>query len=301
MPAPKAIIGHLDADTYYVSAERVRFPFLRGMPLAVLGNQGACVIARSREMKKCGIQVGEPIWEAKQKCPDGIYLKRDFAWYEVLSRRILEVVRTFSPAVEYYSVDEFFFIAHPKAGQSLQTYAEAMRDRIIADVKLPVTVGLARSKSLAKLISDNAKPFGASAITDPDQEEELLMQRSVEDITGVAKQRARRLNAYGIWTCKDFVKADCRLIRQLLTVTGEKLWWERNGQPCQPLNTRRPAHKMLALVAASVRRRRTRTACGPGRCGTWNGSSRSWITIRWTRGGWRCGWGVSMTSRWQPM
>jgi DNA polymerase V len=197
-------------------------------------------------MKKCGIQVGEPIWEAKQKCPDGIYLKRDFACYEVLSRRMLEVVRTFSPAVEYYSVDEFFFVAEPRSGQSLQAYAEAMRDHIMAEVKVPVTVGLARSKSLAKLISDNAKPFGASAITDPDQEAELLEQRSVEDITGIAKRRARRLSAYGIWTCKDFVKADCRLIRQLLTVTGERLWWELNGQPCQPLNTRRPAHKMLA-------------------------------------------------------
>jgi DNA polymerase V len=250
MPTPKAsscpLIGHLDADTYYVSAERVRFPFLRGKPLGVLGNQGACVIARSAEMKKASIQVGEPIWDAKAKCPDGIYLKRDFQWYEVLSRRMLEVVKTFSPSVEYYSVDEFFFAVHAPQGQSPQTYAEAMRDCIMQEVKVPVTVGIARTKSLAKLVSDTAKPFGAYAIANPDAEAELLASFGVEEITGVAKRRARRLNAYGLWTCKDFAKADCRLIRQLLTVTGERLWWELNGQPCQPLHTRRPAHKMLA-------------------------------------------------------
>ena len=243
---PRLVIGHLDADTYYVSAERVRFPFLRGQPLAVLGNQGACVIARSAEMKKAGVQVGEPIWEAKQKCPDGIYLKRDFRWYELLSRKMLDVVRTYAPEVEYFSIDEFFFVAHPPPGQSLQAYAELLRDRIMATVKVPVTVGLARTKSLAKLISDHAKPFGASVVIDPEAEADLLAQRMVSDITGIAKRRARRLNAYGIWTCRDFVKADCRLIRQILTVTGERLWWELNGQPCQPLHARRPAHQMLA-------------------------------------------------------
>jgi nucleotidyltransferase/DNA polymerase involved in DNA repair len=250
MPTPKAhprlFLGHLDADTYYVSAERVRFPFLRGQPLAVLGNQGACVIARSAEMKQAGVQVGEPIWEAKAKCPDGIYLKRDFQWYEVLSRKMLEVLRTFSPAVEYYSIDEFFFAVHPAPGQNLPAYAASIRDRIMQEVKVPVTVGLARTKSLAKLISDHAKPFGASAVIDPKGEAELLARRSVADITGIAKRRARRLNAYGIWTCRDFARADSRLIRQLLTVTGERLWWELNGQPCQPLHTQRPAHKMLA-------------------------------------------------------
>lgn len=250
MPAPSGcsgpVIGHVDADTYYVSAERVRFPFLRGQPLAVLGNQGACVIARSAEMKKAGVQVGEPIWEARQKCPDGIYLKRDFRWYELLSRKMLEVVQTCSSEVEYYSIDEFFFVAQPRQGQSLQGYAEHLRNKIMDEVKVPVTVGLARTKSLAKLISDHAKPFGASTVIDVQAEAELLARRTVADITGVAKRRARRLNAYGIWTCRDFVRADCRLIRQLLTVTGERLWWELNGQPCQPLHTRRPPHKMLA-------------------------------------------------------
>jgi DNA polymerase V len=79
MPAPAAI-GHLDADCFYVSAERVRHAFLRGKPVGVLGNQGACVIAKSYEMKAKGVKTGEPIWEAYEKCPEDVYLKRDFRW-----------------------------------------------------------------------------------------------------------------------------------------------------------------------------------------------------------------------------
>ncbi len=98
----QAAVGHLDADCFYVSAERVRDDFLHGKPVGVLGNQGACVIAKSYEMKAAGVATGVPIWEALVKCPTGIYIKRDFHWYEVLSRLMLAVVRDFSPRVEYY-------------------------------------------------------------------------------------------------------------------------------------------------------------------------------------------------------
>ena len=78
MPPPK-IVGHIDADCFYVSAERVRDEYLVSVPVGVLGNQGACVIAKSYEMKADGVKTGEPIWEAMKKCPTGVYLKRDFA------------------------------------------------------------------------------------------------------------------------------------------------------------------------------------------------------------------------------
>src|SRR3954470_22870355 len=93
-------VGHIDADCYYVSAERVRDDFLIGLPVGVLGNQGACVIAKSYEMKASGVGTGMPIWDALRLCPDGLYVKRDFRWYEVLSRMMLAVVRDLSPKVE---------------------------------------------------------------------------------------------------------------------------------------------------------------------------------------------------------
>src|SRR5947209_3285482 len=104
-------VGHCDADCFYASAERVRDPFLETTPVGVLGNQGAAVIAKSYEMKARGVKTGEPVWDAVKKCPEGVYAKRDFKWYEVLSRSMLGLVRLASPCVEYYSIDEFFFAA----------------------------------------------------------------------------------------------------------------------------------------------------------------------------------------------
>jgi nucleotidyltransferase/DNA polymerase involved in DNA repair len=239
------VIGHLDADCFYVSAERVRDYYLRGKPVGVLGNQGACVIAKSYEMKACGVKTGEPIWEARVKCPEGIYVKRDFRWYEVLSRKMLDVVRELSPRVEYYSVDEFFFEALPGRGGWQET-AEALRDVIWRRVGVPVTVGLARSKALAKLVSDTGKPFGAVALLDPAAEKELLARLPVTEICGIAGRRAARLAPYGITTCLDYARADRLLIRKLLTRVGEALWYELNGEPVTSLHTSRPPHKMIA-------------------------------------------------------
>jgi nucleotidyltransferase/DNA polymerase involved in DNA repair len=184
MPAPR-FVGHVDADCFYVSAERVRDDLLMGVPVAVLGNQGACVIAKSYELKAFGVKTGEPIWDAVKKCPAGVYVKRDFRWYEVLSRLMLDAVRDLSPRVEYYSIDEFFFEAHPPPGLDHQSYAVLIRDRIMEVVHVPVTVGIARSKTLAKLISDSAKPFGARAVLDRDSELKLLALLPVTEISGM--------------------------------------------------------------------------------------------------------------------
>jgi nucleotidyltransferase/DNA polymerase involved in DNA repair len=159
---------------------------------------------------------------------------------------MLRFVREASPAVEYYSIDEFFFAAVPLPGLSLQETAEALRDRAWRELRLPVTVGVGRSKTLTKLISDTAKPFGALALLGPEAEAELLARRPVSDITGIAGRRAASLARHGVHTCLDFARADRRLVRMLLTVTGERLWWEANGEPAQPLHTERPPHKVLS-------------------------------------------------------
>lgn len=87
------MIGHCDADCFYVSAERARRPHLAELPVGVLGNHGAAIIARSYEMKACGVSTGMAIWDAVPICPAGVYVKRDFEWYEVLSRLMLDVAK----------------------------------------------------------------------------------------------------------------------------------------------------------------------------------------------------------------
>jgi DNA polymerase V len=240
-------VAHLDADSFYVNAERVRHAELVGKPVGVLGNNGACVIAKSYEMKATGVKTGTPIWDAKVLCPDGVYVKRDFYWYEVLSRKMLDIVGSFSRQVEYYSIDEFFFWAEPLArGQPLARTATAIRDHIHETAGLPVTIGIARTRTLAKLFSDTAKPFGAVAVLDRDHERALLSQLPVTEISGIAGRRAARIAPYGIRTCLDLADADGRLVKKLLTKTGYELWLELNGHPVTPIRPERSPHKVLA-------------------------------------------------------
>jgi nucleotidyltransferase/DNA polymerase involved in DNA repair len=235
-------LGHLDADCFYVSCERVRHRFLQGQSVGVLSNQGACVIAKSYEMKARGVTTGMPIWDALPLCPEGIFIKRDFEWYEVLSRRILDIVRSFSPAVEYYSIDEMFFDAQTMSPDD----AKALQQRLLSQTAVPVSVGVAASKILAKLASSSGKPFGCVYAVEEAVVRRLLRDRPVDKITGVGRRSRSKLERYGIHTCEDFARADRRLIRRLLTKRGEDLWWELNGTPVLPLNTTRTTPKNLS-------------------------------------------------------
>jgi DNA polymerase V len=107
-------------------------------------------------------------WEAKVKCSQGVHVKRDFHWYESLSRKMLAEVGTFSPRVEYYSIDEFFWEGAPARGKSYEQTAEGIRIHVKRSAGLPMTVAFARTRTLAKLFADTAKPFGTVAVEDPD-------------------------------------------------------------------------------------------------------------------------------------
>lgn len=240
------LIGFGDADAFYSSAEVVRRPWLKGVPLGVLGNQGACVIARSYSMKKCGVKVGEPVWEAKAKCPDGVFVKRDFRWYESLSRRILAELGVFSPQVEYFSIDEFFWRHTPYRNEHPADAAVAIRDHILRTTGVPMTVAFGRTRTLAKLYADASKPFGAAAILDREAEREMLASLSVTEIAGIAGRRAARLAPHGIRSCLDLADANGLLVRKLLTAAGHDLWLELNGVPVQSIRTERTPHKNIA-------------------------------------------------------
>lgn len=240
------LVGFADADAFYASAEVVRRPWLAGLPLGVLGNQGACVIARNYPMKKCGVTVGEPIWEAKKKCPHGLYVKRNFRWYETLSRRMLGELGQFSPTVEYYSIDEFFWTAEPIFGSDWARSAVHVRDHIRSHLGLPMTVAFARTRVLAKLFADTAKPFGAVAVLDRHHERELLARLPVTEIAGIARRMAARLEPYRIKTCLDLADANGGTVKRLLTVVGFDLWRELNGERVHTIRPERTAHKMLS-------------------------------------------------------
>jgi len=128
---------------------------------------------------------------------------------------MLDTVNELSPCVEYYSIDEFFF--QPHRSHDLLLQAVQARDKIADEVGVPATIAFGRTRTLAKLFSDTAKPFGAKAVIDPDQERIILANLDVSEISGIGSRRAARLAPYGIKTCLDYANADRLLIRHLLT------------------------------------------------------------------------------------
>jgi hypothetical protein len=123
---------------------------------------------------------------------------------------------------------------------------EALRDRILELVGVPATVGIGRTRTLAKLVSDTAKPFGALTLLDRRDEQGLLSIVPVTEVAGIKGRRAARMAPYGIQTCLDLARADGGFIKKLLTATGHDLWLELNGVPAQPIHTRRVPHKALS-------------------------------------------------------
>ncbi len=245
----RRLIGHLDADCFYVSCERVRQSSLRGKAVGVLGNQGACVIAKSYEMKAAGVKTGVPIWEAVDLCPNGIFIKRDFRWYEVLSRMMFEIMQSVSPQVEYYSIDEFFFdcsMLTQVFRTDLEECAHLLQERIMKEVGVPVSLGISRTKLLAKLASDAEKPFGYKVLLSDDQIREYLAKQPVEELWGIGRQNTKKLHQYGIRTCLQLAESPPKLIRKLLTIVGERILHEINGCSVLPIITERAMHKNVA-------------------------------------------------------
>lgn len=236
------IIGHVDADCFYVSCERVRDRRLEGKPVGVLGNQGACVIARSYEMRPYGVKVGMPIWKAKQLCPEGVYIKRDFQWYEIISRQMQEILHTLSDTVEYYSVDESFVDFGVFSGD-LQQLASHIQEKTLKEVGVPVSVGIATTRTLAKIASEKNKPMGTQVVRMEDLKN-FLSQCSPAEIPGIGRKLIQRIGH--LKTIADYINEPQENIRRLLHKPGEELWYELQGVSLYPIRAKRPERKVIS-------------------------------------------------------
>lgn len=238
------IIAHVDADCFYVSCERIRDKSLIGIPVAVLGNQGACVIARSYEMKKFGVKVGMPVWEAKNVCPDAVYVKRDFEWYGEVSYKMREIFLSYSDVVEFYSIDESFIDFGDYSGD-LCKLARKIQSEIYHELDMPVSVGISLSRTLAKIGSDKNKPFGVTVV-DKSNLEEFLKNTSVGEVCGIGYKLEARLKQMHIDTCFDYVSRPAKFIKSLLHKPGEEIWYELQGKALLLIKNERPQRKMIS-------------------------------------------------------
>ncbi len=230
------MIALVDGNNFYVSCERAFDPRLAGRPVGVLSNNDGCVVARSQELKALGVAMGAPLHLLP---PDvrrqAVLLSSNYALYGDMSRRVNQVLAEFSPDVEPYSIDESFvgFDGFPEEG--LEAHCRALRETVGRWTGIPVGVGLAPTRVLAKLANRLAKrepAFEGVCRLDADDEatRRTLAACPVEDLWGVARRSAERLALMGITTAWELRQADPRWVRSRFSVVMERLVWELRGR-----------------------------------------------------------------------
>jgi DNA polymerase-4/DNA polymerase V len=235
MPAsdwPNAI-AHVDADCFYASCELLRRPDLKGVPVCVMSSQDACIVAKTYDAKAAGITTGMPVWEARKRMPEAVFLPADFRYYGQISGKLFAVLNSFSPAVEEYSIDEGFMDMNGLRALHRKTYrqiADDIREAIFRQVGVTASVGLSVTRTLAKMASEYSKPNGTTIVADG-RIREFLQHVSARDIPGIGANRAALLDKFGIRSGAEFAGADKHLLGRLLGKAGTDLWHELNGTP----------------------------------------------------------------------
>ena len=233
-------IALVDANNFYVSCERVFRPDLEGRPVVVLSNNDGCVVARSAEVKALGVAMGTP-WFQLQKLAkqEGIIaLSSNYTLYADMSNRMMGILSAFSPIQEVYSIDECFLDLEGVAPALLSRIGQAVRQKVRQWVGLPVGVGIAATKTLAKLANHVAKKRleydGVcvwEALTE-DAQQRLLQQLPASEVWGVGRQWTKRLQDMGIQTVWDLRQADPALMRKRFSLLVERIIRELRGVPC---------------------------------------------------------------------
>ena len=243
-------IALVDCNNFYASCERLFQPRLRGRPVVVLSNNDGCVIARSNEAKALGIAMGAPWHLNKAKfARDGVVVRSsNYTLYGDLSARVMTVLGTFTPELEVYSIDEAFLNL---AGfdDRLAQHARQVRTSVLQWTGIPVSVGVAPTKTLAKAANRTAKKQanggGVCVLMTETDQTAALSALELADLWGVAGRLAARLEQLGIDTPLKLRDANLSLVRDRLGVVVERLALELRGIPCQSLVLTAPANKSI--------------------------------------------------------
>lgn len=246
-------IALVDVNNFYVSCERVFNPKLRNRPVVVLSNNDGCAVARSNEVKALGVPMGAPWFKFKDLAKQHgiIAYSSNYALYADMSNRVMSILRQFSPNQEVYSIDECFLDLTGFARRDLVVYGQEIRKRILQWTGLPVCVGIAATKTLAKLANHCAKKrleyqgvcnFNSLS---PAALDEILASIEVGEIWGVGRRLAPRLQKLGLYTVLDLKRADPETLRQQFSVVIEKTIRELNGKVCIELEEVNPPKKQI--------------------------------------------------------
>lgn len=254
----KKIFALVDCNNFFVSCERLFRPDLADKPVVVLSSNDGCAVSRSNEAKHLGIPMGAPAFKYRQlfKQHGVVQFSANFELYGDISKRITQLLTSVTPMIEVYSVDESFLDLSQLSIADYDAWGREVAARINRYVGVPVSIGIAPTKTLAKLASDRAKKIeslrGALYI-EPGSEVYRSHTEAlpIEDIWGVGRRQAPKLRAYGVTNAAELADLPPRLARQLLGgVRGEQLARELQGTSCLPI-------ELETRVAKSISRTRT--------------------------------------------
>ena len=237
----------IDCNNFYASCERVFRPDLRGKPIVVLSNNDGCVIARSNEAKALGIPMGAPSFQYQnlfdaQKVQ---VFSANFALYGDMSMRVMNILRTFCEEIEVYSIDEAFLDFRTYDHLDLQQYGEMIQRTVLKYTGIPVSIGFAPTKALAKVANRIAKKYpketrSVHLIHNEERRIKALKWLNIEDVWGIGRANEKRLKGWGVRTAFDFTLLSDEMILKNLTIVGLRLKRELCGLPTLALETTQP-------------------------------------------------------------
>jgi DNA polymerase V len=246
-----ALFALVDCNNFYVSCERVFNPGLEGCPVVVLSNNDGCIISRSNEAKALGIKMAVPFFEVRdliQKANVQVY-SANFTLYGDMSNRVINTLTQFTPEKEVYSIDEVFLNLSGFERTGLAGYAHQIISTVKKWTGIPISIGIAPTKTLAKLankLAKNRPELGGvmdwSAVSDPDKE---LAQIETGDLWGIGHQSEKRLQKWGIFTALQLCNADDKWVLKQMGVMGQRILFELRGISCLSLELVRSPRKSV--------------------------------------------------------
>lgn len=228
----RRIIFHIDMNSFYASVEMAFNPELKGKPIAIAGNpeeRKGIIVTSSYEARAKGVRTTMTVWQAKKLCPELILLKPNFERYRAASSEIFKMISEITPLVQPVSIDEGYLdVTDVKHLGSPIEIAQNLQKRILKELDLPCSIGIAPNKFLAKMGSDMKKPLGITILRKRELHQ-TLWPLPIEEMYGVGTKTAEKLKAIDIHKIGDLAKSDVYQLRQILGVNGERLKNRANG------------------------------------------------------------------------
>ena len=227
-----------DCNNFFASCERVFRPDLQGKPVIVLSNNDGCAVARSNEAKALGIKMGDPFFKIRhivEKNNVAVF-SGNMALYGDMSQRVRWVLEEYAPAVEIYSIDEAFLDLRGLSGIDFDAYAKQISAECWRLTSIPVSVGIAPTKTLAKIASKLCKQYpklrGGCYMHRPQDIEKVLRKFPIGDVWGIGRRSTAKLLEMSVKTAWDYTQLPELAVRKLFGLTGLRTWRELRGEPC---------------------------------------------------------------------